>query len=29
MTQDGSYDGTIKYTMSAGPNTIHDRIRQA
>jgi len=29
MTRDGSYDGTIKYTMSAGPNTIHDRIRQA
>lgn len=29
MTQDSSYDGTIKYTMSVGPNTIHDRIRQA
>jgi len=29
MTWNGSYDGTIKYTMSAGPNTIHDRVRQA
>lgn len=23
------YDGTVKYTLSAGPNSIHDRIRRA
>lgn len=29
MPENGRYDGSVKYTMSAGPNTIHDRIRRA
>jgi pyridoxamine---pyruvate transaminase len=29
MSENGRYDGTVKYTMSAGPNSIHDRIRRA
>jgi pyridoxamine--pyruvate transaminase len=29
MPDNSRYDGSVKYTMSAGPNTIHDRVRLA